>query len=100
VKVLGQGLTRVVLSYGFMESPDVPRGLECAREHDKLVLPDPAALTYYTGHETIIPLGRSAHMARWRESIYALMHRNAQRPGAYFRIPTGQIMEIGVEFQI
>jgi KUP system potassium uptake protein len=39
-------------------------------------------------------------MARWRGSIYTLMHRNAQRPGAYFKIPCSQIMEIGVEFEI
>jgi KUP system potassium uptake protein len=39
-------------------------------------------------------------MARWRKSIFALMHRNAQRPGAYFNIPSAQMMEIGVEFDI
>jgi KUP system potassium uptake protein len=39
-------------------------------------------------------------MARWRESLFALMHGNAQRPGAYFNIPSSQIMEIGVEFAI
>jgi KUP system potassium uptake protein len=39
-------------------------------------------------------------MPRWREGLFAFMHRNAQRPGAYFRIPSAQIMEIGVEFEI
>jgi KUP system potassium uptake protein len=57
-------------------------------------------VVYYTGHETINALGRLSKMARWREAIYALMHRNAQRPGAYFKIPSSQIMEIGVEFDI
>jgi len=28
------------------------------------------------------------------------MHHNAQRPGTYFKIPSGQIMEIGLEFEI
>ena len=28
------------------------------------------------------------------------LHHNAQRPGAYFKIPSAQIMEIGVEFEI
>ncbi len=28
------------------------------------------------------------------------MHHNAQRPGAYFQIPSAQIMEIGIEFEI
>ena len=55
---------------------------------------------YYTGHETIIPSGRRPKLARWREALFAFMHHNAQRPGAYFKIPGKQIMEIGVEFEI
>jgi KUP system potassium uptake protein len=61
---------------------------------------DLSRVTYYTGHETIIAKGRRSGMARWREELFAFMHHNAQRPGAYFQIPSGQIMEIGVEFEI
>lgn len=57
-------------------------------------------MVYYTGHETICALGQLSQMAGWRASLYTLMHRNAQRPGAYFKIPSSQIMEIGVEFEI
>jgi KUP system potassium uptake protein len=57
-------------------------------------------VTYYTGHETIIPTGRRLGMARWRETLFAFMHHNAQRSGAYFNIPSAQIMEIGIEFEI
>jgi KUP system potassium uptake protein len=100
VTPLGDCLTRVELRFGFMEHADVPRGLETATGQGKIELGDPAAVTYYSGHETIIPLGKSPLMARWRESLFALMHHNAQRPGAYFRIPSAQVMEIGVEFEI
>ena len=61
---------------------------------------DLGRVIYYTGHETIIPLGKRPGMARWREAIFAFLHHNAQRPGAYFKIPSSQIMEIGVEFEI
>jgi KUP system potassium uptake protein len=57
-------------------------------------------ITYYTGHETIIPMGRYPGMARWRERIFVLMHHNAQRPAAYLKIPIDQVMEIGIEFEI
>jgi len=103
VTPLGDGITRVELRFGFMEQPDVPRGLEAAAAAGRIELGDCGAVTFYTGHETIIPLGRRGgrdRMPRWRESVYALMHRNAQRPGAYFRIPGSQIMEIGVEYEI
>jgi KUP system potassium uptake protein len=100
VTPIGSGLTRIALRFGFMEYPDVPAGLQSAAAQGKIELGDPAAVTYYTGHEILIPLGKSEHMARWRERIFTLMHHNAQRPGAYFRIPTRQIMDIGVEFQM
>ena len=61
---------------------------------------DLARAIFYTGHETIIPSGRRPGLARWREALFAFMHHNAQRPGAYFKIPGAQIMEIGVEFEI
>jgi KUP system potassium uptake protein len=100
VTPLGDGVTRLSLNFGFMEQPDVPAGLRCAMEHGKIEVCDLSRITYFTGHETIIPAGRRSGMARWREKIFAYMHQNAQRPGAYFRIPSAQIMEIGIEFEI
>ncbi len=100
VTTVSDGLTRVELRYGFMERPDVPQGLATAVAQGKLQLPDPAGMTYYAGHETIVAVGRSPLMARWREALFAFMHRNAQRPAAYFNIPWSQVMEIGVEFEI
>ena len=67
---------------------------------DGLTAADLESVTYYTGHETVIPTGLRPGMAPWRESLFAFMHHNAQRPGAYFKIPSAQIMEIGIEFQI
>ena len=94
------GVTRLELRYGFMEQPNVPLGLSEAVSLGKIEPCRIESVTYYTGHETINALGRLSKMARWRESVYTLMHRNAQRPGAYFKIPGSQIMEIGVEFDI
>jgi KUP system potassium uptake protein len=98
--VIGEGVRRVVLRYGFMESPDIPHGLDCAAAQGKVNLCDRTQLTYFAGHETIIALPHSGHMSRWRKAIYIFMHRNAQQPAAYFRIPTPQILEIGVEVPI
>jgi KUP system potassium uptake protein len=100
VTPIGDGLTRVALRFGFMEHPNVPQALGTAAAQGKIDLGDPNAVTYYTGRETIVPQGRSTRMSSWRESIFAFMHRNAQRPGAYFRIPCAQLMEVGVEFDI
>ncbi len=100
VAPIAEGLTRVELRFGFMEQPNVPQGLADAMAQGKIPKFDLSRVVYYTGHETIIPSGRRPGLARWREAIFAFMHRNAQRPGAYFKIPGAQILEIGVEFEI
>ena len=94
------GVARVELRYGFMEQPNVPLGLSEAVALGRIERCRLESVIYFTGHETINALGRLPQMARWRESVYTWMHRNAQRPGAYFKVPAAQIMEIGVEFEI
>jgi KUP system potassium uptake protein len=98
VTPISEGLERAELRFGFMERPHVPEALAMATARGQI--PNVAQAVYYTGHETIIPSGRRAGLARWREALFAFMHHNAQRPGAYFMIPAAQIMEIGIEFEI
>jgi len=100
VTPLSDDITRVELNFGFMEQADVPKSLELAVTRGQIGRCDPEHVTYYTGHETIIPTGRRKGMARWRKHVFAFMHRNAQRAGAYFNIPAAQIMEIGIEFEM
>jgi KUP system potassium uptake protein len=100
VTPIAEGLTRVVLWFGFMEKPDVPKGLALASAQGLIPACDLGKVTYYTGHETIIPVSRMSGMSVWREALFAFMHHNAQRPGTYFNIPSAQIMEIGIEFEI
>jgi KUP system potassium uptake protein len=100
VTPISETISRVELHFGFMEQADVPSGLALAVSRQQITEFEPSMVTYYTGHETIIPTGRRPGMAPWREALFALMHHNAQRPGAYFHIPSSQIMEIGIEFEI
>jgi KUP system potassium uptake protein len=97
---IANGITRVELRFGFMEQPNVPKGLEVGIAREQIAKCDLSRVIYYTGHETIIPSARRPGLARWREELFAFMHHNAQRPGAYFNIPSAQIMEIGIEFEI
>jgi KUP system potassium uptake protein len=100
VTPISDDFIRVELRFGFMEQPDVPKGLAVAVARGQIPKCELENITYFTGHETIIATGRRRGMARWREALFSFMHRNAQRPGAYFRIPSKQIMEVGIEFEI
>ena len=100
VTPIAEGMIHIELFFGFMEEPNVPKGLELAAVRKQIAEFDSASVMYYIGRETIVPSGRRLGLARWREEVFAFMHRNAQRPGAYLKIPSAQIMEIGIELEI
>jgi KUP system potassium uptake protein len=96
---IGEGISRVILRSGFMETPDVKEGVKLAIAQGKLTDVNPINLTYYIGRETIVPTERPG-MAHWREVLFSILHRNAERSAAYFCVPTRQVVEIGVEIEI
>ena len=74
-------------------------GVKLAIAQGKLMDVNPSNLTYYIGRETIVPTERPG-MAHWREVLFSILHRNAERSAAYFCVPTRQVVEIGVEIEI
>jgi len=100
VTPIAAGFERAELRYGFMEQPNVPEALALACARGRIAKIDLGRAVYFSGHETLIPSGQRAGLSRWREAVFAFMHHNAQRPGAYFKIPAARILEIGVEFEI
>jgi KUP system potassium uptake protein len=100
IQDLPAGFTRVILHYGFMDSPSVPEGLRVAHEQRRLSCGDLSKISYYIGRETIIPTERIPGMWVWREGLYAFMQRNAERSAAYFCIPVAQVVEMGIEIEI
>lgn len=97
VEPLGEGFWRVVLNFGFMETPDVPRALALTDSHGLHV---PAFSTsYFLSRETVVPLPRTA-MATWRDRLFVAMSRNAGGVVEYFRLPGNAVVEIGTRVQI
>ncbi len=85
-----EGITRVILHYGFMQYPTIYEGLRLACEQGKLPGIDLTDITYYIGRETIIPSQDVAGMAMWRETVFAFLQRNAERSAAFFGVPPGR----------
>ena len=98
IESIGDDFYRVVIKFGFMETPDVPLAL--MRSCDKGGIHfDPMDTTYFSSRETIIA---SAHrgMPIWRDKLFALMHRNAASATGFFRIPGNRLVELGAQVQI
>ena len=89
---------RAEARYGFIETPDIPAILEiCKAKGVALNLDD---VTYYVGHETIVPREDGQGVPRWQEMMFAAMGRNAARISDYLKLPCDAVVEIGREIEI
>jgi KUP system potassium uptake protein len=95
-----EGITRVILHFGFMQYPTIAEGLALASSQGKLPGIDLSDVTYYIGRETIIPSEDIPGMWVWRETLFAFLQRNAERSAAFFGVPAGQVVEFGTEIEI
>jgi KUP system potassium uptake protein len=93
---LGHGLYDVTVRYGFVEEPDVPAALV---QVEQLGVPIGDEVLYFLGRETIIVTPREG-MAVWREKLFVLMSRNAQRATAFFKLPAERVVELGVQVEM
>ena len=88
------GATRVVIHYGFMQTPDVPAALAMLAQP-----PKPAETTYFLSRQTIIA-GARPGMMRWREVLFAALVRASETPMTAFRLPTNRVVELGSQVEI
>lgn len=92
VRTLGEGFFQVELNFGFFEQPDVPAALSAIVSSEFGF--DPDDVVYILGRESVISTD-SPGMARWRERLFAFMHRNAGSPVRHFGLPRDLVMEVG-----
>jgi KUP system potassium uptake protein len=97
LRKLADEFYQIILCYGFMEDPDVPRDLAIAAEAGLALELD--KVTYFLGRERLIPTARPG-MAIWREKLFALMSRNARDAADFFRLPPDQVAELGVRVEL
>ncbi len=97
VEKLEQGFFRVTIRYGFMEDPNVPLALsQCATLGLTM---DETSTSYFLGRETLLVTGRS-DMWRWRKTLFAFISRNAVPATAYFGLPPGRVVELGMQVDL
>ncbi|MBI2750348.1 MAG: potassium transporter Kup [Burkholderiales bacterium] len=97
LETLAPGFWRVQVNYGFKNTPDIPKALELCKAHGLPI--NLFETSYFLSRETIVPTHGSG-MARWRESLFALMSRNAGSVAGFFRLPNNCVIELGTRVQI
>ena len=88
---VGLGIRQIVLHYGFSELPDVPVALETIPELGF----DAARVTYFLGKEALVVKGAVKGLSVWRQNLFSFLVHNAQEATAFYRLPPGQVVELG-----
>lgn len=96
---LRDDLFRVVIRFGFMENPDIPKALANARLKDLGFDYEPMAISYFLTRETVIP-SRNPGMEPWREKLFAFMSRTATTTADFFHLPLNRVVELGGTVEI
>jgi KUP system potassium uptake protein len=96
VSELAPGIHRVILRYGFMESPNIPRALEDLTDQLKVRA---SQASYFLGREVLVP-GMAPKLPWWRRVLFLVMARNAVPATEFFRIPSDRVVELGVRVTI
>ncbi len=91
------GVFQVLLSFGFMEDPDVPAAL-ASIDHRGLEF-DPDDVTYFIGRESIIA-GKAPGMHPIREQLFVLLNRGADSASRFFNLPPDRVFEVGSRVEI
>jgi len=89
---------RASARYGFMERPDIPALLGQAHACGCGI--DLSDITYYVGHETILPRNDGKGLPKWMAACFVVMQRNSTHLGEYFRLPSDAVVEIGRQISI
>jgi KUP system potassium uptake protein len=96
ISELSPGIYRVILRFGFMESPNIPLALE---ELQGRIPFDPMQASYFLGREVLVP-AMVPKLPWWRLWLFLLMARNAVPATEFFRIPSDRVVELGVRVAI
>ncbi|HTV24362.1 MAG TPA: KUP/HAK/KT family potassium transporter [Polyangiaceae bacterium] len=93
-----EGLARLTIRSGYMQSPSVPLALAVAfREYDiDVALSD---VTYFLGRETLLALS-AGEMGQREEALFAFLTRNSQNATRYFGIPPERVVELGMQIDL
>jgi KUP system potassium uptake protein len=97
IRHLDQNIHTILLRYGFMDQPNIPRALAQCRAmqfHFNLL-----ETSFFVGREKIVS-GRRAPIWRWRKRIFIFLSNTMLDATEFFRIPTNRVIELGGQIEI
>ncbi len=91
------GVFQVLLTYGFMEDPDVPAALTAIDVRGLTF--DPEDVTYFIGRESVVA-GKAPGMSPALEHLFVWLNRGADSAVRFFNLPDEKVFEVGSRVEI
>lgn len=97
VQKISDHFTVVTASYGFMESPSIPKIFDQCRRKDLNV--DMGATSFFLSRRSLRPTTQS-EMPGWQERLFIWLAGTAEDATEYFRIPSDRVVEVGTQVMV
>ncbi len=97
IEKISDAFTAVTLTYGFMETPSVERGLQLCRKRGLNI--DPASTSFFLSRRVLRPASRSK-MPFWQDKLFIWLAGSAEDATDYFQIPPDRVVEIGTQITV
>jgi KUP system potassium uptake protein len=97
IEKLSEDFTRIILHYGYMESPRVPAALASLRKAGLKF--DIMTTSFFLGRKTIKPAPNSG-MPSWQGRLFIALSRQAANATDFFSIPSDRVVELGAQVTV
>ena len=97
IEQLNDDFTVVTLTFGFMETPNIPQALGICRKRGLKF--DILSTSFFVGKRSVVPSANSG-MPMWQDKLFIFLMKNAANPTEFFHIPPGRVVELGTQVTV
>jgi KUP system potassium uptake protein len=97
IEPVSDDFTKLIMTYGFMESPNLPKALALCRKQGLKF--DIMSTSFFLGRRSVVPATRSG-MPLWQDRLFIFLMKNATQPTDFFNIPPGRVVEMGAQVTV
>jgi KUP system potassium uptake protein len=97
IEPINEDFKKVTVTYGFMESPNLPKALALCRKQGLKF--DIMATSFFLGRRSVVPSAHSG-MPLWQDKLFIYLMKNAANPTEFFKIPPGRVVELGAQVTV
>jgi KUP system potassium uptake protein len=97
IEKISDDFKKLTLTYGFMESPNLPKALQICRKQGLKF--DIMTTSFFLGRRSLVRAEHSG-MPAWQDKLFIFLTKNSANPTDFFKIPPGRVVELGAQVTV